>query len=97
MAQPRQVKQLEMEIYYTTTSDGNIYEWIRTISPPRMWNSDHRVDLFIEMIIREVRGKLSEKESVTLAAEVNTFSGHKFEGPCLRRLFIDDKVFYRLF
>ena len=86
-----------MEIYYTTTCDGDIYDWIRSVSPPRVWSSDKRVDYFVEMIIREVKEKLIEKDSVTLAAEVNTFSGYKFEGPCLRRLFIDGKVFYRLF
>ena len=86
-----------MEIYYTTTSDGDIHEWIQSVSPPRVLSSDKQVDYFAEMVVREIKGKLQEKESVTVAAEVNTFSGYKFEGPCLRRLFIDGKVFYRLF
>jgi len=86
-----------MEIYYTTTCNGDISDWIRSISPPRVLSSDERVDYFAEMVIREVKEKLLEKDSVTVAAEVNTFSGYKFEGPCLRRLFIDGRVFYRLF
>ena len=86
-----------MEIYYTTTCDGDIHDWIRSVSPPRVLSSDKQIDHFAEMVVREIKEKLLEKESITVAAEVNKFSGYKFEGPCLRRLFIDGKVFYRLF
>eukprot|EP00795_Rhopilema_esculentum_P003222 gene3222-1540_t len=86
-----------MEIYYTTTSNGDIQEWLRSISPPIVRDCERGIDFFAELVASAVKEKLDEKESVTLAAEVDVFSGFKFNGPCLRRLFIDGKVFYKLF
>ena len=86
-----------MEIFYTTTCTGDIHDWVKSIYPPSIPGADKKTDYFVEFVIQAVKTKLREKEVVTLAAEVDEICGYRWDGPCLRRLFIDGRVFYKLF